>query len=195
MDMNEAQSKHDEETYKELGRFVVAFSHLLHSLESSTIFLFELGPYQHAIRIQAALADRTAAPIAASFFSVFFKRWEGALSKDEESIMACVRKEIDEIIKERNRLMHDVWLSKSVGGDPGPHDLSRLRVRAHGKGVEYESKDYSPASIREMVAKVERLVSVVNASTWYRREGQLGPELTNRLRIVNGRVVREPTKA
>jgi hypothetical protein len=186
----DAQRKHDTATYLALGRFVVSFSGVLYALEQSTVHLVLGGPPAHnTILVEAALADRTASPIVSSFFSVFFKRWEGSLTAKDTEIMKCLRRELDDVVKERNRIMHDAWLSKSVGGDPGPHAMSRLRVRAHGGGVEHEITDYPPNKVEGLVDTLNRLASVIWASVWYMRKGQSGPELDTRLEIQERRVV------
>lgn len=81
----DAQEDLNEKIYRNLGLFVVAFSGTLHALESSTVHLIKTGgdggpePLPGSVRsvlIEAAIADRTASPIIASFFSVFFTRWK-----------------------------------------------------------------------------------------------------------------------
>jgi hypothetical protein len=176
-----------------LGRVVIAFSGLLYSLESSTVHLmaFSLDGTQRPL-IQAALAERTASPIVSSFFSVFHKRWEGELAADDIVILKCLRKECDAIVKERNRLMHDAWMSKVVGGDPSPQLLSRHRVRAHGSGVDYESVDYSPETLNRFAEDIGRVSSVVTGTTFCMRPGQKGPELGPRMYVSDGKVMRLP---
>lgn len=70
------QEEVNEETYMALGHFVVSFSHLLNSLEDSTVYIFGVEVYLHkSLVLKAALSERTAYPITSSFFSVFFQRW------------------------------------------------------------------------------------------------------------------------
>ena len=181
-----------EATYRALGLVVIRFSGLLHSLETSTIQLFGVGSdYKRMLLFSAALADRTAAPIVSAYISVFMQRWEGLMTEKDKEIIKCLRRELDEVVRERNRLMHDAWMYKK--GDESSYPLSRHRMRAHGKGVEYESVDYPPSSLEELAVRLERLASVVNASVWYLRPGQVGPELYPRIQIVDGKVVRVAT--
>ncbi len=117
------ESKEQEELnnqiYLSLGKFVVSFSHLLHALEESTIFLFGLGPDgARTILIKAALTDRTAYPISSAFFSVFYQKW-GDFVTNDDLIMKVLRKEIQDLIEKRNRIMHDSWMGRTIGGDPG----------------------------------------------------------------------------
>lgn len=185
----EGQQAINEATYRALGLVVIRFAGLLHSLETSTIELFGLGPdYKRNLLLGAALADRTATPIVSAYISVFVKRWEGQMTPDDFEIVKCLRRELDEVVRERNRLMHDAWMYKT-GGEQS-HPLSLHRVRAHGKGANYESVDYPPAKLEELSERLERLASVVNGAVWYCRPGQVGPELHMRMRVVDGRVVR-----
>lgn len=142
--------------------------------------------------LSAALADRTAAPIVAAFFSVFHKYWEGELTPEDLAILKCLRSEIDDHVKERNRLMHDAWMSTSTGADAGPHPLVRFRVRAHGKGVEFQNRPYPPKVLEDLAQDLLRLSSVVSTSVWYRRPNQKGPELHLRMQIIDGKVTRTP---
>lgn len=190
----EEQIALNQSTYLALGRFVVCFSYLLNSLEESTIWLFGLGPDgKRTILFKAALADRTANPISSAFFSVFFERW-GELVTDEDSrIIKFLRKEIESLIKTRNRIMHDSWMSKTVGGNPGPHPMCLMRVRAHGNGAEYEAIDYSPEEITNIASDAERLADIVNGIVFYMKPGQIGPEVADRFEIRNNKVyIKEP---
>jgi hypothetical protein len=180
----EKQSQLDEETFKEIGRFVVKFSGLLQALEESTIRLFGFGPDgRRYVLIKASLTDRTANPIASSFFSVYFERWGDDLSDGDKKLLKHLRKEIEALIKERNRLMHDVWLGKTVGGESGPHELARHRLRAHGSGAEFETVDYSPQRLNELATTASRLSSVVYSTSWYSNPNQKQPELELESRI------------
>jgi hypothetical protein len=185
------QSALDTQTHVALGRFVISFSRLLYALESSTIRLLSPEPNgrQHLL-LHAALAERTAMPISSAFFSIFYKRWEGTLSEIDIKILKAMRRELDELIKERNRLMHDAWLSTSVGGEEGPHPLTRSRVRTHGSGVDYESQTYQPKTLEALVETADRLSTVVNGAVWYSRRGQSGPELHSRMEIKDDKVHR-----
>jgi hypothetical protein len=187
----EEQQILNDKTFRALGHFVVAFSGLLNALENATLFL--IGPGISGpgnILLRAALADRTASPIAACFFSVFFQRWSDQLTEDDIKIMKCLRKEISLLVEKRNRLMHDVWLHKTVGGDPGPHEMVRKRVRAHGGGVSFETESLGPADLEAITSDATRLSSIVNGAVWYMRDEQVGPELGRRMVIADGHVTR-----
>lgn len=181
----------DTQTHVALGRFVVSFSRLLHALESSTIHLLSPEPNgRQLLLLGAALAERTAMPISSAFFSVFYKRWEGTLTEIDIKILKAMRLELDDLIKERNRLMHDAWLSTSIDEEEGPHALTRFRIRKHGKGVDYESQTYPPKALEALVEVADRLSTVVNGAVWYLRRGQSGPELHSRMEVNDGKVYR-----
>ncbi len=186
---NEEQQMVNESTYRALGLFVIRFAGLLHSLETSTIQLFGVdADYNRNLLFGAALADRTAAPIVSAYISVFMQKWEGQMTAEDCKIIKCLRRELDDVVQKRNRLMHDAWMY-TTGSQPS-YPLSLHRVRAHGKGAEYESVDYPPTKLDELSNGLERLASVVNAVVWYRRPGQVGPELHLRLRVIDGEVTR-----
>src|SRR3546814_17731785 len=101
---SEHQKQLNEYTELALGRFVVRFSGLLTALELSTVRMFDLGPDgPRTMLIEAALSERTASPIAASFFSVFHKKWDGLLTVDDLEILKTLRREIEALIKECGR--------------------------------------------------------------------------------------------
>lgn len=187
--MTTAQAELDRTTYTALGHFVVAFSAVLGSLESSTIRL--LGAKGRAqLLVEAALADRTAYPIMSSFFSVFHAYWGDKITTGDKAVLRQLRRELTSLIEIRNRLMHDAWMSTTVGGDEGPHPLSRMRVRAHGAGVDYETEPYPPQDLEQLATDATRLSSCVNGAVWYFRPGQVGPELEQRYAVVGGKIQR-----
>lgn len=194
--VSKEQEELNNQIYLSLGKFVVSFSHLLHALEESTIFLFGLGPDgARTILIKAALTDRTAYPISSAFFSVFFQKWGDLVTDDDLKIMKVLRKEIQDLIEKRNRIMHDAWMGQTVGGDPGPHPMSLLRVRAHGKGADYESREYVPEAVRLIAEDAKRLASVVNGIVWYTKPNQKGPEVNERFEVREERVFHREAKA
>ncbi|WP_221063479.1 hypothetical protein [Methylomagnum ishizawai] len=187
--LSEQQAELNQKIYTGLGKFVVCFSYLLNSLEESTIFLFGIGPDgKRMMLIKAALADRTASPISSAFFSVFFEHWKGKATNEDSKIIKCLRKEIDALIQTRNRIMHDAWMSKIVGGNPGPHSMSLVRIRAHGGGVEYDSVDYGLDEILSVADDAERLGNIINHIVFYMRPGQIGPEVAERFEIRENKV-------
>lgn len=188
--LTQTQNELNAETYRALGLFVVRFSHLMHALETSTMYLLEIFGHPSRGLVEAALANRTAEPITSAFFSVFFKRWKDDLDAREENLVSKVRNEIQELIQTRNRLMHDVWLYSHVGGDDSAQELSRHRLRTHGKGADYESIKYSPADIENFATDARRLAEIVNGMAWYNNPEKPGPNISSRFSLVDGRVKR-----
>ncbi len=186
----DAQRALNDETYLALGRFVVLFSGVLYSLEHATVRL--VGGHRSTTLIEAALSDRTAGPIVSSFFSVFFVHWGDLVTNTDRLIMKALRRELDDLVRERNRLMHDAWMGSTVGVDPGPHALSRHRLRAHGAGADYEAVSYEPNDIERIAADAHRLSGIVNSIVWYHDPNQRGPELQHRFHVVDGKVARAP---
>lgn len=144
---------------------------------------------QHKKLIHAALQDRTGG-IVASFFSVFYAKWEGSITKDDGTILKALRQELDALVRERNRIMHDAWMvSGRQSGSPAK-PAARLRVRAHGSGVEHVLTHHTPEQIEDLAETSERLSENINGTTWYMRPGQVGPEIAPRFEIRNKKVYR-----
>lgn len=187
--MNEKSIDLNNDIYKALGHFVVEFSRLLHSLETSTSHLICPQPNGTMILIRTALADRTASPIITSFFSVFFKRWEGFIVEKDEKILKTLRKELDEIVKIRNRLMHDVWFC-NFGQDSSDLDgLYLQRLRAHGKGANFQTNHYSTSKINELTSDANRLSHIINNIVWYHPPEPNILELYLRFKIIDNKVI------
>lgn len=184
-------------TFLALGKFVVEFSRLLHYTESATVQLIApIGTAASGARMLAlaALADRTAYPIVSSYFSVFHQYWEEQLTPADIKILQSLRTEIEGLVTERNRLMHDSWQPVSGGG----HDseiLHKVRIRAHGKGANYEAEPYAPSSIDQLSERVRQLTDLLRAAVSYARPGQNGPELDRRMEIRGKQVYPRPAAA
>ena len=84
--MKTAQAELNRTTYTALGRFVVTFSAVLGSLESSTVRLLGANGQTQRL-IEAALADRTAYPIMSSFFSVFHAYWGDKITTGDKAVL------------------------------------------------------------------------------------------------------------
>ena len=108
--------------------------------------------------------------------------------------MRAIRSELEAVVKERNRIMHDAWMGKTVGGESGPHALSRLRTRAHGRGIDFESVDMPPDVLNEFGSNIERLAKLIFAIVFYARPGQIGPEVHQRFEIVDGKVLEKASE-
>lgn len=168
---------------------MVEFSRLLHSLETSTSHLICPQPNGTMILIRAALADRTASPIISSFFSVFYKKWEGFITEKDKKILKTLRKELDEIVTTRNRLMHDVWLY-NFGQDSSELDgLSLQRLRAHGEGANFLTEKYSSTRIDELTSNANRLSNIINSIVWYHPPEPNVLDLYLRFKIIHNKII------
>jgi hypothetical protein len=191
-----------EELCNALGKFVMGFSGLQHDMESATTStLMGMGggladmwasPAPMAL-IQAAFQNRTAMQIMETFFSVFHERWKEKLSEDELKLLRQLQKEIKELVEDRNRILHDAWVT-SHSAD-GPTDIGLFRVRVHGKGVEWTHKSMRPADLLAHAADAKRLGSIVTTCVFHLRKEMEGPTLTNRIAIVDGKVQRYDDQA
>ena len=176
-----------ESTYRAIGRFAVEFSGVLNELESSTIHLVALGGF--SLSLHAALADRTAAAIVASFFSVAQVHWKEQLTDGDREILAGLRRELEDLIKLHDRLMRDAWMAANLGGEADARPTSRQRVIAHSLGVDFKHQNYRPTDIELLVLHAHRLSGLVHATAWYHRPGQDGPGLAARMDLVDGKVI------
>jgi hypothetical protein len=190
--VTEEQTALNQKTYLALGRFVVCFSHLLNSLEESTIWLFGIAlDGKRRILVKAALSGRTASPIVSSFFTVFFEKWGNLITEQDLTIIKCLRKEIEDLIQIRNRIMHDAWMGKSVGGDPGPHPMGTFRVRTHGKGATYDIIEFEPEKVTSIADDAERLAKIITGIVFYHKPGDEGPAVADRFEIREKRVYKK----
>ncbi|MCL6618901.1 MAG: hypothetical protein K6T33_03835 [Thermomonas hydrothermalis] len=164
-----------------LGKFVTSFSYLLLALEKSTITLLSPGPVGSIVPetvikqrtlLRAALSDRTASPMVSTFFSVIYEKWKDNLCDGDREILKHLRRELDDVIKERNRLMHDAWFWVVKSSNQNDGVLIRERLRANGRGVEIEEQEYSLERMNDLVENVRRLAGVVLMMVWDYRSGR-----------------------
>jgi hypothetical protein len=74
MEYSVAQTELEERICLALGKYVVAFSSLMFSLETGTIKFMGI-PQEKVLMASAAFAERTANPVVAAFFSVLHLKW------------------------------------------------------------------------------------------------------------------------
>lgn len=183
----DARSPLLESTYLALGRFAVEFSGVLNELESSTIHLVALGGF--SLSLHAALADRTASAIVASFFAVAQVHWKEHLTERDREILAGLRRELEELVGLHDRLMRDAWMAANLGSGEQAKPTSRQRVIATSLGVDFKHQNYRPTDIELLVLHAHRLAGLVHDTAWYHRPGQDGPGLAARMDLVDGKVV------
>lgn len=145
--------------YRELGRFFVEFSQLLHALESGTAFYLAGG--RDTRFIYAVLAGREAKAIIDAYFALCVEIGGEFWSDDDRSAMKAFRKEIERLRDDRNRFAHDTWFvgwTQQTGDGPAipaPHE--KLQIPATKSGVEYRWGQVTVEDIREKAADADRL--------------------------------------
>ncbi len=72
--------------------------------------------------------------------------------------------------------------------------MTLSRVRAHGKGADYELIEYGPEAVRLITEDAKRLASVVNGIVWYMKPNQKGPEVNERFEIREKRIFPKQAK-
>ncbi|ERS07369.1 hypothetical protein Q668_05405 [Alcanivorax sp. PN-3] len=112
----------------------------------------------------------------------------GEITEADDLILKALRKEIQELIEQRNRIMHDAWMN-TIGGGMDSHPMSTMRVRVHGKGAEYERVEFAPEKLSNLADTAKRLSKVVNGIVWYWRPNMHGPEVADRFEVVDGKVI------
>ena len=185
----ETQAELDDATCLSLGRFVMFFSGLIHSLENATEALSNLVTTEDKINFKASISKFTAGVMLDKFSSTFTSYWGSALAKNDHEILDGVKRELKALIDQRNRLMHDVWVNKMVGGTENiPQHKARHRTIIQNTNLSYETIDYSPEVVEKLISDTKRLTLVVNRMYRYSRPGMVGPELHPRIKISAGKV-------
>jgi len=185
------QTQLNEATYLSLGRFVVTFSGLIHALITSKIHLAFTFPYGAAYEPESVrLNSLTAGPLVFEFIAAFKNKWDELISAEDLAIIECLNEELLALISERNRMMHDIWLSKTIGGHPGPHSFVRAGYNKTAAGSQYHNLDIYPDDIEPYTQTAKRLMNVVNCIAFYHRPGQTTPELSGRISLQNDTVSR-----
>lgn len=79
-------------------------------------------------RAWSVLSGRTAQLVSDGFFSLCHQIYKGKWTADDFNLLNMTRKEIQELIKHRNRIAHDVW---SIGHPnyPVPDGYDALRIK------------------------------------------------------------------
>jgi hypothetical protein len=115
--------------YRAIGRFMVEFSQLQHMIEYMTVISVTQDEDKESwARAWAVLSGRTAQPVVNAFFSLCVEIKQDEWSSDDFALLKSVRKEIQHIIEERNRIAHDVW-SLGHPNYPVPEGSDALRFK------------------------------------------------------------------
>jgi hypothetical protein len=160
------------EQYEYLGRFVEAFESMIGTVRSSCIQLLSVDTqYANWMQVPFYHESMTARPLWAIMRGVIaqmlkdekFRKAHGIDDKDYNSfrdILACITKEIDELINSRNNLLHGTWIIgyRSLSEDALPEDslpeftLYRYKVGKDGLTV----PDKLPKNVDNLKALIER---------------------------------------
>lgn len=186
--MNEKNIDPNNDIYKALGHFVVEFSRLLYSLETSRSHLICPEPNGTMMSILGELAGQTASPIISSFFSVFYQRWEEFIMEKDEEILKTLRGEINEIVTIRNRLMHDVWFCNfgQEGSDSNKFCLQKLEKNK--KDVSLKKNYYYSTDIEKITCDVNRLSKIIYDLVWYHPPELNTLDLCQRFEVINKKI-------
>jgi hypothetical protein len=178
------------EIYQALGRFLVEFSRIVHSMEIE--LYFSIGGDQQLLR--AITAELTANPLAQAWRSVMTKATD--LSDDDREVLSGLRAEINVLIELRNDWMHGTWFvgyGNETTTDWSAASLLRLENTKEGVVVPTSLESFPTADYIKSVAAHAALVAdailsygaIVNG----RRHGIISGHPSERVRItkVDGR--------
>lgn len=186
---------HVDSIHLALGRFVAAFSLLIHSFEHGAFMLIHapgLPPSDAFFRIKCLMSGRDANSIRDSFFAVLREAWRDEIKEPSNKILKALNKEAQELAELRNRLLHDVWMFSHTGGEPESQVVtSRFRVSS-AKGGIHESQVRTAHDIDGLTSDAKRLADCITAIVFYSSDTGFADDydLTNRLALVDGKVDR-----
>lgn len=141
-----------------LGDFILAFSQLCGILEYVALYLIcRSGPQTLYDRTSASISELTAKPLSNIVFSLIVQAGPERWSADDLAIIKTYRKELDALIEERNRIVHDVWASASVEPNEEMEELWKRRRRRlspkTGVYMQYTSVTVSDLEIQSKRAR------------------------------------------
>jgi len=150
--------------YRAIGKFVVEFSQLQHMMEYMTVVaLSQDGDRESSDRAWAVVSGRTAQPVVDGFFSLCVQIYKNEWTEEDFALLKAARKEIQNLIEERNRLAHDVW-SLGHPNYPVPEGFDALRFKygtSASKGALRSARPVTVSELDAMSNKLRRLNSFV----------------------------------
>jgi len=176
-EINPYRSDNVDEIYRAIGKFVVEFSHLHNMIELMIVHLLSpSGNSEMHQRAWAVISGQTTRPAMSNLFSLLIEIKSDEWTSDDMGVLNAVRKEIIEIIEERNRIAHDVWsLGHPNSPLPEDSDAQRFRYKASPrKGAMTSSEPVTVRDINQLTDKINRLDQVI------RRIGAIGLSQTPR---------------
>ena len=100
----ESQAELDDATCLLLGRFVMYFSGLIHSLENAVELLSAFVSEQDKINFKTSVSKVTAGQMLHKFTSIYSSYWGSNFRESDLEVFACVNEELKTLIDQRNRL-------------------------------------------------------------------------------------------
>jgi hypothetical protein len=150
----------EERTYRELGRFVMAFARVVDALESSIAFLCGWRNMGQFINVISGMPVQA---LIDAYVRVYKQRYK--LPPDDMEMLKRIRKDLQKLTKERDWLMHAVWGLEQPAADQSKeaaeHAFTTWKRKEH-----LPSKDISPAALSELCDDAERLRVVVNSAAF-----------------------------
>lgn len=144
---------------------MVEFSQLQHMTEFMTVIAVTQDEDKESWqRAWAVLSGRTAQPVVHSFFSLCVQLKQDEWTSEDFTLLKAARKEIQNIIEERNRVAHDVW-SLGHPNSPLPDESGALRYKYSISGRRGALRAATPitvAQLDELSDNANRLKIVVS---------------------------------
>jgi hypothetical protein len=147
-----------DEMHRSIGRYFVEFSRLFFWMKRA--MSAQLDGKEAPLLTDLLLGEATAQQLANSYFGIC--RSIGDYNEAEEQIAACMRREVNEQIEERNIMAHGDWWVGWGPGDAEKLDDPRLqRVKPMHKDNPLQSIDYSIPRLEAMSDELKRLRALV----------------------------------
>lgn len=129
---------------------MVEFSQLQHMTEFMTVIAVTQDEDKDSqARAWAVLSGRTAQPVVHSFFSLCVELKQDEWSSEDFALLKAARKEIQDIIEERNRIAHDVW-SLGHPNYPVPEESDALRFKYSISAPQGALRAATPITVSEL---------------------------------------------
>lgn len=175
-----------DEAFGAIGRYVAEFSFLVLTMRDSIISAIA-GSDSERIELAAlALGSQTAQQVADAFFAICRSKY--ALDEEEQKIEKCLRLQVDEEIRQRNRMAHGDWFVTIPHPDEPDDQVAVLERVKPSRREPFIKEGFTVARIMEHVESAWALQQVVSifASSCL---GYVGERVSTVLEIDDGRVI------
>jgi hypothetical protein len=189
--MPDWQQKQDE-AFRAIGLYVAAFSVLVATMRGVVIMaVTEANPKKRKLA-QLALGGQSAQQVADAFFAICRAEYE--LDQEERQIEKCLRLQVDDEIRRRNRVAHGDWFVMMPSlNEPNDQVAELQRVKA-SRQEPFVTKSLTVAQIMEYVESawlLDQIVGFFGASC----AGNMHERVSTLLEINDGRVVNSQAHA